>query len=78
MEPIGIILSGGPQSVYEEGAAQADEGLLSLGIPVLGICYGFQLLAHELGGRVESSSERKCKSSRPTSSRRRLSGANPI
>src|SRR5438445_5849781 len=52
-EPRGIILSGGPASVYAEGAPALDRGLLELGVPVLGICYGMQLLVHELGGRVE-------------------------
>jgi GMP synthase (glutamine-hydrolysing) len=51
--PRGIILSGGPASVYAEGAPALDRGLLALGVPVLGICYGMQLLVHELGGRVE-------------------------
>jgi len=49
----GIILSGGPQSVYEKGSPHADPALLELGIPVLGICYGWQWMAHVLGGRVE-------------------------
>ena len=48
----GIILSGGPQSVYEAGSPQADPEILELGIPVLGLCYGHQWLAHALGGRV--------------------------
>jgi len=52
-KPRGIILSGGPASVYAEGAPKLDRGLLELGVPVLGICYGMQLLVHELGGRVE-------------------------
>ena len=52
--PKGIILSGGPASVYAPGAPKLDEGVLSLGVPVLGICYGMQLLAHDLGGRVEA------------------------
>jgi GMP synthase (glutamine-hydrolysing) len=52
-KPRGIILSGGPASVYAEGAPPLERGLLELGVPVLGICYGMQLLVHELGGRVE-------------------------
>jgi GMP synthase (glutamine-hydrolysing) len=51
--PKGVILSGGPASVYEPGAPRLERELLDLGIPVLGICYGMQLLARELGGRVE-------------------------
>src|ERR1700710_804470 len=57
--PLGIILSGGPQSVYEAGAPHADPALFALGIPVLGICYGMQVMAHELGGGVEGSSRRE-------------------
>jgi GMP synthase (glutamine-hydrolysing) len=49
----GIILSGGPQSVYEAGSPQADPAILELGIPVLGICYGHQWIAHALGGEVK-------------------------
>src|ERR1700761_9282361 len=52
--PKGVILSGGPASVYAEGAPPLERELLELGVPVLGICYGMQLLARELGGRVES------------------------
>jgi GMP synthase (glutamine-hydrolysing) len=51
--PKGLILSGGPASVYAEGAPRLDPELLDLGIPVLGICYGMQLVALSLGGRVE-------------------------
>ena len=51
--PRGLILSGGPASVYADGAPRLESALLELGIPVLGICYGMQLLALELGGRVE-------------------------
>jgi GMP synthase (glutamine-hydrolysing) len=51
--PRGIILSGGPASVYAGGAPPLDRRLLDLGVPVMGICYGMQLLVHELGGRVE-------------------------
>ena len=51
--PKGLILSGGPASVYAPGAPRLDRELLELGIPVLGICYGMQLIATELGGKVE-------------------------
>jgi GMP synthase (glutamine-hydrolysing) len=51
--PRGIILSGGPASVYAPDAPRLERGLLELGVPVLGICYGMQLLVYELGGRVE-------------------------
>jgi GMP synthase (glutamine-hydrolysing) len=51
--PKGVILSGGPASVYEPGAPQLQRELLDLGVPVLGICYGMQLLARELGGHVQ-------------------------
>ncbi|MEO7972003.1 MAG: glutamine-hydrolyzing GMP synthase, partial [Thermoanaerobaculia bacterium] len=57
--PIGIILSGGPQSVYDDGAPHADRAILELGIPVLGICYGMQLVAHLLDGRVEHAARRE-------------------
>jgi GMP synthase (glutamine-hydrolysing) len=50
--PRGIILSGGPSSVYQEGAPTCNPGLFELGVPVLGICYGLQLMCHILGGRV--------------------------
>src|SRR5271157_2603162 len=52
-KPRGVILSGGPASVYAPGAPRLERGLLDLGVPVMGICYGMQLLMHELGGRVE-------------------------
>jgi GMP synthase (glutamine-hydrolysing) len=51
--PKGLILSGGPASVYADGAPRLEPELLELGVPVLGICYGMQLIARELGGRVE-------------------------
>ncbi|MDD4319241.1 MAG: glutamine-hydrolyzing GMP synthase [Candidatus Peribacteraceae bacterium] len=49
----GIILSGGPQSVYDKGSPQMDNGIFDLGVPVLGICYGHQWVAHALGGEVK-------------------------
>ena len=52
LAPKGIILSGGPSSVYEEGAPSCDSGLWDLGIPVLGVCYGMQLMVQQLGGSV--------------------------
>jgi GMP synthase (glutamine-hydrolysing) len=54
MKVKGIILSGGPSSVYEKGAPHMDAGILKLGIPVLGICYGLQLMAKLVGGKVEA------------------------
>src|SRR2546423_7996427 len=54
-QPIAIILSGGPSSVYAEGAPLCSPELFGLGIPILGICYGAQLVAHLLGGRVAAS-----------------------
>jgi GMP synthase (glutamine-hydrolysing) len=53
--PAAVILSGGPASVYAEGAPTVDPGLFELGVPTLGICYGMHLMAQELGGRVERS-----------------------
>jgi GMP synthase (glutamine-hydrolysing) len=58
-EPVGIVLSGGPCSVYDSGAPACDPGVLSLGVPVLGICYGLQWIAHTLGGRVERAERRE-------------------
>lgn len=55
----GIVLSGGPASVYAKGAPRVDRGIYKLGLPVLGICYGMQLLARDLGGAVEPSGERE-------------------
>src|ERR1044072_9139641 len=52
LRPNGVILSGGPASVYDKGAPQLDQNIFSLGVPVLGICYGLMLMAHHLGGRV--------------------------
>jgi GMP synthase (glutamine-hydrolysing) len=57
--PIGLILSGGPCSVYDQDAPAADPAILSLGLPVLGICYGLQFLTHHLGGKVRSADKRE-------------------
>jgi len=57
--PLAIILSGGPSSVYEPGSPQLDKGILELDVPVLGICYGFQVLAQALGGRVDKTGLRE-------------------
>ncbi len=54
MHPKGIILTGGPNSVYKEDSPTCDAALFSLGIPVLGICYGSQLMAYKLGGTVKT------------------------
>lgn len=59
LKPAGIILSGGPSSVYEEGAPHCSIDVLGLGVPVLGICYGLQLLTYFLGGKVEPSRQRE-------------------
>ena len=57
--PKGIILSGGPASAHAEGAPRPDPGILALGVPVLGICYGLQVTALEFGGRVEPARDRE-------------------
>ncbi|MFZ0663093.1 MAG: glutamine-hydrolyzing GMP synthase [Acidobacteriaceae bacterium] len=57
--PIGIILSGGPCSVYDSDAPPADPAVLSLNVPVLGICYGLQFITHHLGGKVRSAEKRE-------------------
>jgi GMP synthase (glutamine-hydrolysing) len=58
-DPIGIVFSGGPNSVYDEGAPRADPALLEAGIPILGVCYGMQLMAHLAGGNVQPAGERE-------------------
>jgi GMP synthase (glutamine-hydrolysing) len=57
--PVGIVLSGGPSSVYEEGAPGLDPAILELDVPVLGICYGFQAMAKALGGEVSRTGQRE-------------------
>src|ERR1700712_1700603 len=59
LSPLGIILSGGPCSVYDADAPAADPAILALGVPILGICYGLQFITHHLGGRVESAASRE-------------------
>lgn len=60
MNPKGIIFSGGPNSVYEEGALRVDPDVFKLGIPILGICYGMQLMAFTLDGKVEKADVGNC------------------
>ncbi len=59
LEPAGIVLSGGPSSVYDADAPECDPMVLALGIPVLGICYGMQWITHTLGGTVEKADRRE-------------------
>jgi len=57
--PVGIILSGGPSSVYDKDAPNADPRVFSMGLPVLGICYGLQFMVHALGGKVRAADKRE-------------------
>lgn len=57
--PKGIIFTGGPNSVYEEGAPRLDKGVFELGVPILGICYGAQLMSYTLGGKVSTATVRE-------------------
>ena len=57
--PAGIVLSGGPSSVYDPDAPPADEQVLHLGLPVLGICYGLQFMVYKLGGKVRAADKRE-------------------
>jgi GMP synthase (glutamine-hydrolysing) len=59
LKPSGIILSGGPSSVYDTKAPLPDKGIFKLGVPMLGVCYGVQIFAHFLGGRVEKWQKRE-------------------
>ncbi|MCX5872588.1 MAG: glutamine-hydrolyzing GMP synthase, partial [Deltaproteobacteria bacterium] len=58
-KPAGIVLSGGPASIYDPDSPKLDKSILDLNIPILGICYGLQALAHTLGGHVQKASERE-------------------
>src|SRR5215472_83599 len=58
-EPSGLVLSGGPSSVYDASAPHCDSRVLALGLPVLGICYGMQWITHALGGRVVRATHRE-------------------
>ena len=71
-DPIGIIFTGGPQSVYAEGSPQVDPEIFRLGIPILGICYGCQLMAQYLGGEVTAAGKDT------VSTARRRHGLTPI
>ena len=59
LKPKGVILSGGPCSVYDADAPAADPAVLAMGLPVLGICYGLQFITHHMGGRVEPAPARE-------------------
>jgi len=59
LNPKGIVLSGGPSSVYDDAAPKADKAILDTGLPILGICYGLQFMTHHLGGRVVPAHERE-------------------
>jgi GMP synthase (glutamine-hydrolysing) len=59
LNPKGIVFSGGPSSVYEDKAPQVDPAIYDLGIPILGICYGMQLMAHQLNGKVQRANKRE-------------------
>lgn len=59
LNPAGIVFSGGPLSVYEEGAPHVDPAIYDLGLPIFGICYGMQLMAQQLGGKVERAGKRE-------------------
>src|SRR2546427_2974316 len=59
LAPKAIVLSGGPSSVYGDGAPTLERGVFDIGVPTLGICYGVQLMAHLLGGKVEKADARE-------------------
>ncbi|MDA3790707.1 MAG: glutamine-hydrolyzing GMP synthase, partial [Desulfobacula sp.] len=59
LHPKGIILSGGPSSIYEENSPTIDKALFDLGIPILGICYGMHYMVHTLGGKIKKAAKRE-------------------
>jgi GMP synthase (glutamine-hydrolysing) len=59
LNPKGIILSGGPSSIYEENSPSMDRSLFDLGIPILGICYGMHYMVHTLGGKIKKAAKRE-------------------
>ena len=69
MKPIGFIFTGGPNSVYEPGAPLADPAIFECGIPILGICYGCQFIAHTLGGLVTAAESDNAREYGKTSTR---------
>jgi GMP synthase (glutamine-hydrolysing) len=72
LQPLGLILSGGPSSVYDADAPAADPKLLDLGVPVLGICYGLHFIVHHLGGKVRSGDQARVWPRRSDHRRRRI------
>ena len=65
-QPTGIIFSGGPASVHVDGAPRIDPGVYGLGVPILGICYGAQLIAHQCGGNVGRNRPHRVRSRHPS------------
>jgi len=59
LHPRGIILSGGPSSIYEENSPTIDKAIFDLGIPILGICYGMHYMVHTLGGKIKKAAKRE-------------------
>ena len=59
LQPKGIVFSGGPASVYEENSPIVDPAIYELGLPIFGICYGMQLMSHQLGGKVQRADKRE-------------------
>jgi len=60
INPKGIVFSGGPASVYEENSPLVDPGVYDLGVPIFGICYGMQMISHQLNGKVERAGALTC------------------